>query len=147
MYLRMQARFYHSRLSIFQFMSAIGGGLNQSTQHSILKGKGVYGDGARIFSRLYSYREDRALGSLAAGRVAQSDWRAFGKPASSIYFQLAPQGGIRPPPRHRARLALTLAEREEISRALAEYQSARSIAEPLGRSPSTVSREINRNGG
>jgi IS30 family transposase len=42
---------------------------------------------------------------------------------------------------------LTLAEREEISRALAKYQSRRSIARLLGRSPSTVSREINRNGG
>src|SRR3974377_1426406 len=72
---------------------------------------------------------------------------AFGKPSSSIYFQLAPHGGIRPAPRRRSRLALTLAEREEISRAIAEYQSARSIAWLLGRSPSTVSREISRNGG
>src|SRR3974390_2478026 len=55
-------------------MSAKGGGLNRSPQHSILKGKGVYGDGARIFSRLYSGREDRALGSLATRRVTQGDW-------------------------------------------------------------------------
>ncbi len=41
--------------------------------------------------------------------------RAFGKPSSSIYFQLAPHGGIRPAPRRRSRLALTLSEREEIS--------------------------------
>src|SRR5437762_4096724 len=73
--------------------------------------------------------------------------RAFGKPSSSIYFQLAPHGGIRPPPRRRSRLALTLAEREEISRAIALDQSARSIARLLGRSPSSVSREISRNGG
>src|SRR2546430_9946878 len=73
--------------------------------------------------------------------------RAFGKPSSSIYFQLAPQGGIRPPPRRRSRLALTLAEREEISRAIALDQSTRSIARLLGRSPSSVSREISRNGG
>src|SRR3974390_2010064 len=53
---------------------------------------------------------------------------AFGKPSSSIYFQLAPHGGIRPAPRRRSRLALTLADREEISRALAEGQSLRSIA-------------------
>src|SRR3974390_1964989 len=46
-------------------MSALSGGLNRSPQHSILKGKGVYGDGARRFSRLYGGREDRALGSLA----------------------------------------------------------------------------------
>src|SRR5260370_37295768 len=72
---------------------------------------------------------------------------AFGKPSSSIYFQLAPHGGIRPPPRRRSRLALTLAEREAISRAIALDQSARSIARLLCRSPSSVSREISRNGG
>jgi len=43
--------------------------------------------------------------------------------------------------------ALTLAEREEISRAMVEGQSIRSVAARLGRAPSTVSREIKRNGG
>ena len=81
------------------------------------------------------------------GESLKAIGRAFGKPSSSIYFQLAPHGGIRPPPRRRARLALTLAEREEISRAIALDQSARSIARLLGRSPSSVSREISRNGG
>jgi DNA-binding CsgD family transcriptional regulator len=47
----------------------------------------------------------------------------------------------------RSRLALTLTEREEISRGIALGQSLRSIAGCLGRSPSTVSREIKRNGG
>ena len=73
--------------------------------------------------------------------------RAFGKPSSSIYFQLAPHGGIRPLSRLRSRLALTLAEREEISRGIAAHQSARSMARLLGRSPSTISRELSRNGG
>src|SRR6185436_14562318 len=73
--------------------------------------------------------------------------RAFGKPSSSIYFQVAPCGGIRPAPRRRSRLSLTLSEREEISRGLAARQSARSIARRLGRSASTVSRELRRNGG
>src|SRR3974377_286757 len=124
----------------------VSGGLNRSPQHSILTGKdGVYGDARRILSGVHCGREDRALGSLAAWRVAVG--RAFGKPSSSIYFQLAPHGGIRPAPRRRSRLALTLAEREELSRASAEYQSTRSIARLLGRSPSTVSREISRNGG
>ena len=81
------------------------------------------------------------------GESLKAIGRAFGKPSSSIYFQLAPHGGIRPPPRRRSRLALTLAEREEISRAIAEDQSTRSIARLLGRSPSTVSKEISRNGG
>ena len=73
--------------------------------------------------------------------------RAFGKPSSSIYFQLAPHGGIRPAPRRRSRLALRLSEREEISRGIVAERSIRSMARLLGRSPSTVSRELSRNGG
>lgn len=73
--------------------------------------------------------------------------RAFGKASSSVYFQLAPYGGIRPAPRRRSRLALTPCEREETSRGIAGHESVRSIAKLLGRSPSTVSREISRNGG
>jgi IS30 family transposase len=65
----------------------------------------------------------------------------------STYFQVSPYGGIRPVPRRRSQLALTLAEREEISRGIAVYRSARSMAGLLGRSPSTVSREIRRNCG
>src|SRR5499427_10158199 len=61
-------------LSAFE-ASAFEGGLNRSTQHSILKGKdGVFGNASRLFSRLYGIGENRALGSLAAGRVAESDW-------------------------------------------------------------------------
>jgi IS30 family transposase len=81
------------------------------------------------------------------GESLKAIGRAFGKPSSSIYFQVAPHGGIRPAPRRRSRLALTLSEREEISRGSAVHQSARSMARLLGRSPSTVSREISRNGG
>src|SRR6476619_5111751 len=103
-------------------------------------------DGSGISSRVYNGREDGVMGSLAARGVAQSD-RAFGKPSSSIYFQVSPYGGIRPAPRRRSRLALTLSEREEISRGIAVHRSARSMAGLLGRSPSTVSREISRNGG
>ena len=81
------------------------------------------------------------------GEGLKSIGRAFGKSSSSIYSHLSPYGGIRPPPRRRSRLALTLSDREEISRGLVAEQSIRSIAAPLGRSPSTVSREIARNGG
>ena len=81
------------------------------------------------------------------GEGLKSIGRAFGKSSSSIYSHLSPYGGIRPPPRRRSRLALTLSDREEISRGLVAAQSIRSIAAPLGRSPSTVSREIARNGG
>ena len=83
----------------------------------------------------------------ASGESLKSIGRAFGKPSSSIYFILSPSGGIRPPPRRRSERALSLAEREEISRGLATNQSCRSLARALGRAPSTVSREIVRNGG
>jgi IS30 family transposase len=73
--------------------------------------------------------------------------RALGKRSSSIYNHLGPSGGIRPVPRRRSRLALTLAEREEISRGIVAEQSIREMARTLGRAPSTVSREVRRNGG
>ena len=73
--------------------------------------------------------------------------RLFDRNHSSIAGILARTGGIRPPQRTRSRLALTLAEREEISRGVVAGQSIRSIADSLGRAPSTVSREISRNGG
>jgi len=81
------------------------------------------------------------------GESLNSIGRLFDRPSSSIFNMLAPTGGIRPPPRQRSRLALTLAEREEISRGLACRLSLRAIATQLGRSPSTISRELHRNGG
>ena len=73
--------------------------------------------------------------------------RALGKRSSSIYNHLRPSGGIRPVSRKRSRLALTSAEREEISRGIVAGQSIREIARILGRAASTVSREVRRNGG
>ena len=73
--------------------------------------------------------------------------RVFDRPSSSIFNQLSPTGGIRPSPRRRSRLALSLSEREEISRGLAGCQSLRKIASQIGRAPSTISREVKRNGG
>ena len=66
---------------------------------------------------------------------------------SGVYRVLALNGGIAPLPRRRAQRALRLAEREEISRGIASGQSIRQIAQGLGRSPATISREIRRNGG
>jgi len=71
----------------------------------------------------------------------------FDRHHSSVRGLLERTGGIRPPARRRSRLALTLAEREEISLGMTAGQSLRSIAASLGRSPSTVSRELKRNGG
>ena len=81
------------------------------------------------------------------GESLKAIGRVFGKPSSSIYFQLAPHGGIRPVPRRRSRLALSLSEREEIYRGIVAERSIRSMARLLGRSASTVSRELSRNGG
>ena len=81
------------------------------------------------------------------GESLKAIGRAFGKPSSSIYCLVSPHGGIRPRERWRSRLALTLPEREEISRAIVAQRSIRSMARLLGRSPSTVSREVCRNGG
>jgi IS30 family transposase len=60
---------------------------------------------------------------------------------------ISPTGGIRPATRKRSRLALSLSEREEISRGIVQGLSMRSISDQLGRSPSTISRELKRNGG
>jgi IS30 family transposase len=73
--------------------------------------------------------------------------RSFDRPSSSIHRQIALTGGIRPPERKRRSQALSLVEREEISRGIVAGNSMRAIALQLGRPPSTISREINRNGG
>ena len=73
--------------------------------------------------------------------------RSFDRPSSSIHGQIAQSGGIRPLARKRRPQALSLAEREEISRGIVARHSIRTIASQLDRSPSTVSREISRNGG
>ena len=81
------------------------------------------------------------------GESLKSIGRVLGKPSSCIWGHLKPHGGIRPQPRRRSSIALSLAEREDISRGIAAGCSMRSMAIRLGRSPSTVSREISRNGG
>jgi len=83
------------------------------------------------------WRKGESLGSIA---------RHFDRHHSTIQGILGRTGGIRPPQRRRSRLALTMAEREEISRGAVAGHSIRSIASALGRAPSTVSREIRRNG-
>jgi len=81
------------------------------------------------------------------GESMSSIGRRFDRNSSSIYPLLARTGGIRPPERRRSRFALTLAEREEISRGLRVQLSLRAIALQLKRAPSTISREVRRNGG
>jgi IS30 family transposase len=75
--------------------------------------------------------------------IAQS----FDRHHTSIRGILAQTGGFRPPQRVRSSRSLSLSDREEISRGVVAGCSMRSIAVSLGRAPSTVSREIRRNGG
>ncbi len=102
----------------------------------------------RRYGRGFTAAEKTALWDRwRRGESLKAIGRAFGRPSSSIHFQVSPHGGIRPAPRRRSKLALTLSERETISRGIAAHRSARSMARFLGRSPSTVSREVRRNGG
>ena len=73
--------------------------------------------------------------------------RALGRIAHVVRYEVARTGGIPPPARQRSRLALTLTEREAISRGRASGTSVRQISRQLRRAPSTVSREVCRHGG
>ena len=99
--------------------------------------------------RIYYTEEQKALmwDRWQQGESLNAIARLFDRHHPSIQRILAETGGIRPAPRRRSRLALTLNEREEISRGVVAGRSLRSIAAKLGRAPSTVSREIQRNGG
>ena len=100
-------------------------------------------------TRIYYTETDKGLmwDRWEKGESLSSIARHFGRSHSSIQGILSRTGGIRPPQRQRSQQALTLAEREEISRGVVAGQSLRSIAASLHRAASTVSREINRNDG
>ena len=99
-------------------------------------------------TRIYYTSEQKAemWDRWQRGETINSIGRSFNRGHSSIAGQFERAGGIRPPPRRRSRLALTLSEREEISRGIAGGLSLRAIARQIERSPSTISREISRNG-
>ena len=99
--------------------------------------------------RIYYTETDKALmwDRWQKGESLQTIAQLFNRNHSSIAGVLSRTGGIRPPQRIRSEFALSLSEREEISRGIVAGLSIRSIAVMLSRSPSTVSREINRNGG
>ncbi|MDP2827960.1 MAG: IS30 family transposase [Sulfuricellaceae bacterium] len=82
-----------------------------------------------------------------SGQSLSEIGRALGKHPGSVHGVLSSNGGITPAIRRRSNLVLSFAEREEISRGLAAGVSIRQIAGGIGRSPSTVSREIGRNNG
>ena len=82
-----------------------------------------------------------------AGESMSSIGRRFDRESSSVFSVISPTGGIRPPDGDEPRGRSASSEREEISRGLSTRCSLRSIARRLGRSPSTISREVQRNGG
>lgn len=81
------------------------------------------------------------------GESMSSIGRVFDRQSSSVFSAISPTGGIRPADKKRGKKALNLTEREEISRGLSVKHSLRTIALKLGRAPSTISREVRRNGG
>jgi len=103
----------------------------------------------RYRRRIYFTSEQKAeiWDRWQRGESMSSIGRGFDRESSSIYPLLSRTGGIRPPDRRRSRLALTLSEREIISRGVAARHSIRGIARELNRPASTISREIRRNGG
>jgi IS30 family transposase len=89
-----------------------------------------------------------AIWVLRAEGVSEAEiGRRLGLPKRTVSKYLQRMGGIRPRRRRRAAWCLTLAEREEISRGIARGESVRAIGRSLGRSHTTVSREIDRCGG
>jgi IS30 family transposase len=82
-----------------------------------------------------------------AGAAVHGIARKLKRPMTFVYQRLKMTGGIKPASRTRSAAALSLSDREEISRGIAAGESSRCVARRLGRAPSTVSREIARNGG
>src|SRR5580704_10875713 len=97
-------------------------------------------------SRLSATQKTEIWKRWKAGQTLHEIGRAHGRPHPTIRKLLLPRGGIAPTVRRRSRLALTLAEREDISRGIASGSSIREIARHLDRAASTVSREVRRHG-
>ena len=100
-------------------------------------------------TRIYYTPEQKAIiwDRYKQGDSLHDIARMFDRFHSSIMPTIHQTGGYRPPVRRRHRLALSLDEREEISRGLVAKRSIRDIAAKLSRAPSTISREIRRHGG
>lgn len=101
-----------------------------------------------LSKRSFTEHQQNAIWSLwSQGKSLSEIGRQLNKHAGSIFCFLQKFGGIKPVRPIRSKRALTLFEREEISRGLSANLSIRGIAQSLNRSPSTISREIKRNGG
>jgi transposase, IS30 family len=99
------------------------------------------------FERFSPDQQREIWDRVNAGEPVKSIARSIHRYPSSLRQLLKRTGGIRPPDRRRSARCLSHAEREEISRGIAAGESLREVARRLGRSASTVSREVARNGG
>lgn len=115
-------------------------------QHFI---NGNYNEGfvMRETDRMNDYRKAIIWSHWENGDPMNVIAQAIKKPPATIFSYLRYHGGIQPRQRTRNGKCLTVEEREEISRGLAVELSIRGIAVQLRRSPSTISREIYKNGG
>jgi len=101
----------------------------------------------RVWRHLSVADREQLWARWQAGEPPSVIARALERDEALVRYVLRQRGGFAPPPRKRAARALQLAEREEISRGLCQGRSLRQIAQALGRAVSTISREVERNGG
>jgi IS30 family transposase len=92
-------------------------------------------------------QQERVWELWAEGRSGYAIARELGTWPQYVHRCVGATGGVRPPVRRRSRSCLSMAEREEISRGLARGDGFREIGRVIGRSHTTVSREVNQNGG
>lgn len=102
---------------------------------------------ARTYKRLSQAEVERLWSCWQRGETTVEISDTLGCHKGTVSWHVGRAGGFAPRPRRRAARHLTAAEREEISRGLATGESIRRLAHRLGRAPSTISREIARNGG
>jgi len=118
-------------------------------QHQRLIGTevGIMSRTVRLWHHLSAAERRQIWADWQAGVPPASIARSLGRHDEIIHYVLRQRGGFAPPPRKRAARTLQLAEREEISRGLCQGHSLHQIAQTLGRAPSSISREVRRNGG
>ncbi len=98
--------------------------------------------------RSFTHHQQETMWQLwSQGKSLSEIGRQLGKHAGSVFCYLQKSGGIKPPIPKRSTKELSLLEREEISRGISAHLSLRAIARNLNRAASTITREINRNGG
>jgi len=101
----------------------------------------------RKWSRLNAEQTSQLWNRWRQGDSIADIGRALGQLAPTVRGILQARGGISPPERRRSTRVLSLAERENVSRGLAQNKSLQQIATELGRCASTISREVKRHGG